>query len=817
MAHHAINTHRASLDSAGHAVRILLLAGFFLCPPSGYAWYYAAEPFRFPAAVVNATTQTPTNQPVLLLLDTAALITAEQLRADGADLRITSHTDTPLPFWIEPNTINTTNTRVWIGLNSLPSNDTATVYLYHGETNAAAAGNITNTFTALLEGDSPLVLSWPLDESSGTGALDYSGLNHHATLQNDPERITGKYLNAIRFSGTNQLLSASSAASLNLTNGFTLEGWIYATPLPLPVTNDLLMHFDASTITGLAHNAAVPLWNDLSGNAYHATQTTNAARPVYQTNAINGKPAVLFQGAQTLITPLKPGASDLATGFTLFILCTPTDNGFALGSWGDIRFYFGVWTDALQSGYGDAWVRVGAPNLDTTRLFRLQHNGTDTRLYANGTIIHTNEGVFTGTNDAVITLGNAHGTDRWFNGHLAEIVLYRRSLSAAEISNVEQFLNHKWLGQPATRTAPILAKGTNAYRLEWNLDSQCIQGGVNTNSINATPATGRWQHVAFTYNRTNMVLYLDGIPRTSSALSAAINPNASTLIAGLVFPGALDELRIYQRALTSNEIALSAALYGYATTNDPGNMLLGTTPYYQFALTRGAAETVSRPDSMPPARNPQRLDPATALYISFLHGPGAADASRHAHTVTERGTWLAPGRHQLNGNGDYLTIPDAPSLDDSPAMTFSIWINLHTLPATNVGILAKENAYALSLTPAGTITIDLAGDAIPISSNSALETNQLYQLTIVFDGSLPEAQRLRIHLNGRLDKTAAASHQTIPRAAGADLLIGALLPSDSETLNATIGPVTLLRRALGLSEINAAHQTALVGIEGLQP
>jgi hypothetical protein len=803
MAHHAIKTlcppHRRIFTGV-----LIVAAGLLIHAVQTYAWLFPAARNRTPLAVLNDTTQTCTNQPALLIFDSASLIVSGMLRADGADIRIADSSDSiSLPHWIEPGTINTTNTRLWFGGNTLVSNETTTVYLYYGNPAASSAADMTDTFSAVVTGDAPLVVSWPLDEASGAIATDYSGMNNHAALQNSPERVAGKYRNALRFAATNQALSAPSTDSLNLTSGVTLETWLYAAPPPLPATNDLLLHFDASTLSGLSHNDRVSQWNDLSGNAYHAIQTTNASQPIYQTGAVNSKPAVLFQGAQTLITPLKPGEDDLGSGSTLFVVCSPTQDGFAVGSWGIPRYYFGIWTDELQSGYGDAWVRSGAPLPGSTRLFRLQYDGSEARLYANGTIVHTNPATLTGTNDAAITIGDAHGADRWFGGYIAEIVLYRRSLSAQEVADVEQFLGHKWLAWPAVRTATILGKGTDAYRLEWNLDSGQLQGGINATTISAAAETGRWQHVAFTYDRTNMLLCLDGSAQATGTLSEAISINTSNLVAGRAFPGMLDEIRLYRRALTSGEIAQSAAYYGYATPNQPGDTLFGTAPYYQFTVTRGAAETWSVPDSMPPARNPMRLALDTALYIPFDAGPTVTDRSRHAHSVAAQGTWLAPGRHRLDGAGEYLAVADDPAFDDTATLTLSVWMTLEAFPASTVGIIAKTNAYTLTLQPDGHLALDVAGSDAPILSGTALETNRLYHITAVFDGTIPETQRLRVYLDARLDKTGASTQTAIPRVPTSDLCIGAESSTSPVTLKAVIGPIHLNRQALGRSQISS--------------
>ncbi|RJQ43371.1 MAG: hypothetical protein C4534_08215 [Gaiellales bacterium] len=65
------------------------------------------------------------------------------------------------------------------------------------------------------------------------------------------------------------------------------------TPADLP---GLLAWVDASQIVGLVNNDPVVQWDDLSGNGYHATQSTASKRPKYQTNVQNGMPGVKADG-----------------------------------------------------------------------------------------------------------------------------------------------------------------------------------------------------------------------------------------------------------------------------------------------------------------------------------------------------------------------------------------------------------------------------------------------------------------------------------------------------------------------------------------
>ena len=78
---------------------------------------------------------------------------------------------------------------------------------------------------------------------------------------------------------------------------------------------------------------------------------------------------------------------------------------------------------------------------------------------------------------------------------------------------------------------------------------------------------GRWHHVAATYDNETMRLYLDGKEVATLERGGPVNPSGAQLCLGsyapshprAFFQGALDEVRIWDRALSAEEIAKQAA------------------------------------------------------------------------------------------------------------------------------------------------------------------------------------------------------------------------------------------------------------------
>jgi len=79
----------------------------------------------------------------------------------------------------------------------------------------------------------------------------------------------------------------------------------------------LKLWLDASQITGLNDGDAVGTWADLSGNGYDATQATGSKKPTYQTNELNSRPVVSFDGVDDYMG-LTSAPIAMTANYTLF-------------------------------------------------------------------------------------------------------------------------------------------------------------------------------------------------------------------------------------------------------------------------------------------------------------------------------------------------------------------------------------------------------------------------------------------------------------------------------------------------------------------
>ena len=105
---------------------------------TGVAWYDNNWGFRRSVDVSNDTGSTLSDEDVMIVIDTASLVTAGKLQNDCDDLRFTDSDDSSLlSYWIEGG-CNTSTTQVWVRIPSLPSVG-KTIYVYYGNPTATNA------------------------------------------------------------------------------------------------------------------------------------------------------------------------------------------------------------------------------------------------------------------------------------------------------------------------------------------------------------------------------------------------------------------------------------------------------------------------------------------------------------------------------------------------------------------------------------------------------------------------------------------------------------------------------------------------------
>ena len=118
-----------------------------------------------------------------------------------------------------------------------------------------------------------------------------------------------------------------------------------------------------------------------------------------------------------------------------------------------------------------------------------------------------------------------------------------------------------------------------------------------------------------------------------------------------------------------------------------------------------------------------------------------------------------------------IDIPDAETLHGATGLTLSAWIlptKLNHGENAN-GVISKrtagmlENEYSMAVWKNDNVYVDLDGETDRFPGTSAILEKVWAQLTVVYDGTRPLAQRARVYVNGTLDVTKPETSATLTR------------------------------------------------------
>jgi hypothetical protein len=129
-------------------------------------WIYRAE-----IIIDNRqNTSTLTDYQILVTVNTAGLISAGKMKSDCSDIRFTDGDGiTLLDYWIEPMTINTSSTRIWVKVPTIPASSTKKIYMYYGNTLANGVSSGSSVFLLFNDWESNTLEGWNILNGGGSG------------------------------------------------------------------------------------------------------------------------------------------------------------------------------------------------------------------------------------------------------------------------------------------------------------------------------------------------------------------------------------------------------------------------------------------------------------------------------------------------------------------------------------------------------------------------------------------------------------------------------------------------------------------------
>ena len=516
-----------------------------------------------------------------------------KMQSDFSDLRFTdSDGTTLLSYWVEEYTEGSSAT-VWVKIPDIPASGVKTIYMYYGNPPAGSASNFDNTFTKDY-GESGLVGLWHFDEGGGTSATDSSGNGNTGTLKNgtitcangdcptwqstdggqwdnrdDVKFSTGS---ALRFDGVNDYVDCGNDPSLNITDEITIEAWVDTS---LSYQYIVGKYEEAAFLQYWGYGLFVD-----GGHAEFRIGTTHLYYNVKSTKLINDSNwhhivgvydkmnlIIYVDGQQTAGGHYSGDISPASSSFKIGKCQMGFSERFFNGVIDEVRVYNRALSqEEIKAHYerrkyisSEPTVSVGASESKKSELVAWWKFDE-----GNGSIAHD---ISNNSNDGVI-----HGAI-WTTGKLGSALEFDgmndyvdcgndASLDITDELTVESWIN--WKGGGAVYhvifTKGYYILGSNYYMMVGR--DGTFYFSIFSQSINVENAISpnTWIHVAGTYDGNIRKAYINGELRASKALSLPVHTNNQPLFIGKAnpgyypFKGAIDDVKIYNRALTPEEI-----------------------------------------------------------------------------------------------------------------------------------------------------------------------------------------------------------------------------------------------------------------------
>ncbi len=845
---------RSPLIVAGILFILLIPAALLAARHPGQVeaeWFDNSWGFRERIDLSNSSGSIQTDFQVQLTFDTATPITAGKMQSNCNDVRLTDNHGKLMPHWLEPTTCNTSTTKIWVKVPSIPTTG-APIYIYYGNSSAAAAPY--KTSDVFIREVTGVVASWNMDESAwtndcATGTVkDTSGNSNQGracpTSTGPTGGAAGKFGNSGLFTAaSSQYVSATNSSSLTgiaaagsistwikyTTNDGTLrtifdaagtgnQGLILLAQNTSCAGNSIGLQYGAGTTTGTACSTTVPT----TGTWYHVVATWDST---------GGK--LYFNGSLQGTNTTAPSIS------------VATANSFLGSNGGTLRFLDGnlddlhIYNRALTAAeitdiYGAGGNNQGytTTNYAGKELVRKYNTGVTAAAPATeevgaGPALYwkLDEGTGTQAKDssANAITGTLTNLPAWttedqclsgkclkFTGASSQYVTVANTsaLNPTTAMSISLWLKRSSLGtrQIFIGKGDALSNATTQYWVELNTSNQLsfnLYSGTNSYILIATDKTitdtSSWHHVTVTWDGTTQRLYLDGLASTvTTAFSGTLNSTSSNFSLGRVgsyngfyFDGFIDEVKMYRYGRSAAQVQADYVARG---------SVLGVS------TQMGQASTAFLNNGLV---GYWKMDEATwsgtlneVLDWSGNNASGSAQGPTNAKAYPSAGKFGNGGF--FDGVDDYVTVPNSSTFNVNN-FTFSAWIKKPSFSgfqmifsnyASSTGYDFRVSGSLLDLAPTGLTGSGWTGS---LTGTTNMVANTWYFATATYDGT-----KLKLYLNGNLENEKALTGTVT--ASSAPLLIGKR--SDGYMWNGNIDEARIYNRALSPGEVQALYNWA---------
>lgn len=215
-------------------------------------------------------------------------------------------------------------------------------------------------------------------------------------------------------------------------------------------------------LTQPTNNSNITTWQDKSSKKFHMTQTASTSQPKFIINAFNNKPVIRFDGVNDFLSHATINLPDLITtnAYTIYIVFKINNVSSTNNS--ELRKNDSILGDGIGR-IGLALRKVGGTeveahhfnwdgNEDTAKKTLTSGTATMLTLIHNpsGNIIiskNSDTGAIALSEDTLSFTGLFIGKNtynNYYDGDIAEILIYNHQLTTDELATIDNYLAAKW-------------------------------------------------------------------------------------------------------------------------------------------------------------------------------------------------------------------------------------------------------------------------------------------------------------------------------------------------------------------------------------
>ncbi len=727
----------------------VILISLFRPQNSTATWMDDSWTYRIKVPV-TAHTAVETNKYFTKTVDTSD---TTKFQSDCGDIRFTDANGKVLQYYIASG-CSSASTVVHVLVPSFPAG-ASDYYMYYGNVTAANGFSLSD-FTAGSavtvgsvggeeKGTGPISY-WSMDSGTGTTAYDSQNVNNGTfgastaapTWQTEDMCVSGK---CIYFDGSNDYIEKTSAKNLPLgATPRTVEAWVRYNG---SIAYQYILAYGTQSNGnwfGLAIESTGKIYIDTWSNDTPGTATTiNDNKWHHVAATYNGSTSVSFYVDGNFVETDSISAPANTTGTTLRIGSSTSNDYFLKGYIDEPKIYNYAKTAAqIKAAYNSKGSNEGATSTVGNANQKFLSDGLvgywkmDESSWTNNcsaTSVTDSSGngnnakacpASTGpTGAAVGKFGNAGSFDGSDD--------YVEVPNTTNIHPGDTFTLAAWVKRSSTGTFDaIFGTATNDFQLAFVNDNIKLSKQSSSDVFVSTSTytdTTSWHQIVAVKNGSQFAkVYYDGVEIAGTFTNQTISAGSSSVYIGGdsvsndVFAGSIDEARIYNRALSAQEVR---KLYIWAP---------GPVGYWN-------------------------LDEKT--------GTTASDTSSNNNTgtLTNGPTWSS-GKFgssvSFDGVDDVVDAGSGSTLDDMPAMTLEAWIYTRSLGGGGLGrIMEKQssvtdNGFRFQLNTSNAIIFSQDYSTTDISHATATNVfalNTWQHVTATWDGSAT-AQNIHIYVNG---------------------------------------------------------------------